>query len=294
MRVTDKMMFDSAGLHAMKARERLDQAIEETSTGRRMQHPADDPAAAGQVSAAKLSFERLDIIRQNAGRAMDELQAGHGALQSASDVLGRARQLAVQLANDSYGAGDRANAAAEIDGIFSQLVGVMNVQVGNRHIFGGFQDDAAPFDIFGAYVGDTGVRQIEIAPSVLQNVSVRADVALKGVGGGTDVFASLTAFATALRSNDTVGIQAALANIDGGIDQVADALTDASTQVSTLETAEQVNLMVRDQVTSQISRLADADIVASSTKLALANRALEAALAAAAKGFELTLVDRLR
>ncbi len=294
MRVTDKMMFDNAAVHTAQARERLERAVEETSTGKRLHHPADDPAAAGQVSAAKLSFERLDMIRQNAGRATDELQAAHGALQSVSDVLGRARQLAVQLANVTYDGPDRANAATEIDGIFAQVVGVMNAQVGNRRIFGGFQDDAAPFAGSGAYLGDAGVRQIEIAPGVRQNVSVRADVALKGVGGGTDVFATLTALATALRSNDTAGIGAAIGSIDSGLAQVAGALTDASTQVSTLTTAAEVNQMVRDQVTSQISRLADADIVESSTKLALANRALEASMAAAAKGFDLSLVTWLR
>jgi flagellar hook-associated protein 3 FlgL len=241
-----------------------------------------------------LSHDRLDAIRQGAGRAVDELQTVHTALLTASEVVARARTLTVQMANDSNNTTDRANAASEVDGMFKQMVGLMNTQVSGRFAFGGFIDNAPPFDNLGAYTGDAGVRQVEIAPGVLEDASVRADVAMKGVGGGVDVFAVLASLATALRGNDRAGLEAALSDLDTGANQITLALTHASNSVAVLETAESVNLLARDQITSELSRLADADIMASSTELALANRALEASLAASQKSFGPTLLDWLR
>ena len=81
-----------------------------------------------------------------------------------------------------------AQSNADRGALSQQIVQLMNTQVAGRYIFGGTKDSAPPFDASGNYVGDGNVRQIEIAPGLLQASSIRADVALKGTGGGIDVF----------------------------------------------------------------------------------------------------------
>lgn len=294
MRVTDKMIYETARRETMNARVRMDQAVAATSTGRRLQHISDDPAAAGLISQSRMSQARLDAIREGVGRASDDLQTMHTALSTASEVVETARTLAVQMANDTYSASDRVGAASAIDGLFEQLVGAMNVQAGNRYLFGGFQDAAAPFDPAGNYLGDTGVRRIEVAPGALDDVSIRADVALKGVSGGVDVFATLGGLATALRGNDQSAIQAALGQLDGATTQVSQALADVSNHADTVIAAEGATRLARDQVTENLARLADVDLTAAASDLALANRALEASLAAAQKSFGRSLLDWLK
>ena len=156
----------------------------------------------------------MNAINQNASRAGDEVDAADSALQSLSDVLARARELAVQMGNDSYSAADRAGAATEIDGLVQQAVTLMNTNVNGRYIFGGNQDQTAPFDTAGNYNGDTAVRQVEVAPGVLEDSSVRADVAVKGVGGGVDLFATLQSLSTALRTNNGDAIRGSLTDLD--------------------------------------------------------------------------------
>jgi flagellar hook-associated protein 3 FlgL len=48
-----------------------------------------------------------------------------------------------------------------------------------------------------------------------------------------------------------------------------------------------------DNEKSNISRMAEADVFESATKLALAQRGLEAALTASARSFDLTLLNKL-
>ena len=153
-----------------------------------MNHPGEDPAAAGVIVSHRMALERFDTIDQTIARAAEEAEVADGALQEVSTLIARARELAVQLGNDTYSNIERAGGAHEIGAIIGQITQLMNTQVAGRYIFGGNIDRTPPFDALGNYSGDTNIRQVEVAPGLMQNQSVRADQALKGAGGGVDVY----------------------------------------------------------------------------------------------------------
>lgn len=293
MRVTDRMIYDNATASTQRARERLEEAVLETSSGRRVTHPGDDPAAATLITQHKLAKERMEAIRRTTGRASDEMGQAWDSLSSVTDILTKAKERAIQFSNASYNATDRTAGAFEMDSLLRSAVGALNAQMGDRYIFGGNKDDAPPFDLAGNYMGDAGVRRIEIAPGVLEDVSVRADVAVKGAGGGVDVLGVLSALATALRNNDPNAVRAQIDGLDASIKQVSQANVEVSATVATLDTAQSVSMTSRDKSESEISSLGDADLVAAATKLQLANHALEAALSASAKSFQMSLLGKL-
>jgi flagellar hook-associated protein 3 FlgL len=240
-----------------------------------------------------VAVSRFESIVQSVNRAADELSAADGALDGVGNVMSRARELAVQLSNSTYSVSERASAATEVNGLLQQTLGLLNTRVGNRYIFGGTLDSAAPFDSTGNYSGDGGVRQVEIAPGVVQNASVRADIAVKGVGGGTDVIATLTALSTALLSNNVAGVQATLSGFDAGITQVATARSGAGSAMSVLDAAAEAGRAGKLAEETTLSHLADADAIEAASRLALAERALDASLTASARSFRLTLLDKL-
>jgi len=293
MRVTDRMMFDTATLNAAKSRDRAQAAMEEVSTGMRVQHPGDDPAVAAAMVRGRQVVDRLNAINQNAGRAGDEVNAADDALQGLANVLARARELTVQMGNDTYSATDRAGAATEVDALLRQAVTLMNRDVNGRYIFGGDQDRTPPFDAAGNYTGDTTVRQVEVAPGVLEDASVRADITVKGVGGGVDLFASLQALSTALTTNNGNGIRGALTNIDAATTQVTTTLAKVGSMGDAFATAQTLATNTRDATIKTVSTQAEADVIESSSKLALANNALNATLTAAAQSFRFSLVDKI-
>lgn len=292
MRVTDRMIYDNATRFSGAARDRMSEASDVASSGIRVSHPGDDPVAAGQIITQVQAKARADAIAQSVSRASDEVNSADQALASLGDTLSRARQLAMQLANGSYTAADRAGAAGEVTSLLSQAVSTLNARVGNRYVFSGTKDDVPPFDPAGNYQGDTQARQVEIAPGLRQDVSVRADVAFKGVNGGVDVLQTLQDLATALAANDVAGVQATLPGFDTGTAQLGAVRSQLGAMGSGLEAAGSVARFASLAAVTATSHLEDADSIEAASKLALAQRALESSLTAAAQSFKLSLLGQ--
>jgi len=294
MRVTSKMSFDLVQAQMMAARDRYTQAQQQVTTGMRVDHPGDDPAAAGVMVSQGIAIQRLDTIDKTTSSAQGEVQTADGALQSVSTLLARAQDLAVQLGNDTYSAAERSAGSQEINSISSQIVQLMNTQVAGRYIFGGNNDSTPPFDATGAYSGDTAVRQIEIAPGLLQASSVRADVTMKGVGGGVDVFATLSTLSTALANDDGAGIRNAVDGISKSTDQVASALTATGGILSAFDSAQQIGSVAKDSAQKVLSAQSEVDIFQATSNLTLAQQALQATLSVTAQSFNVSLLNYLK
>jgi flagellar hook-associated protein 3 FlgL len=294
MRVTDGMMFDQAIRENGRALEQLQRATDRTASGLRVEHPGDDPAAAGLIVSAASAQNRFDAIATTTQRASGELSAADGALNTVSNVLAQAQQLAVQMANSTYSTSQRTAAAAQADALLKQAIASLNSSVDGRYLFGGTLDASPPFDTGGNYLGDTAVRQVEIAPGTLGTASIRADVAVKGVGGGADALTTLQQLSAALAADDPAAVQSLLDPLSRSIDQVAAARSQAGTAMRALDVATSVSQTARDERKKGVSQLAEADVVESATRLAQTQQALEASLTATAKGFQLSLLDFLK
>lgn len=293
MRVSERQIFSQASANAARAREENLRASQEVSSGLRVEHPSDDPAAAAQATQAKLAIARFDAIGTTVKRVADEVQASDGALDTVTTALARARELAVQLSNSTYTAAQRAGAATEVDGLFQQILGALNTKVGARYVFAGHLDAAPPFDATGTYRGDAGVQQVEIAPGVVQAASLRADAAFTTATGGVDVLATVKALSTALSTNNLAGIQGSLTSLDTSVTQVATARSQLGSTMATFDAAGEAARASRDAQTAALGHLQDADAIEASTRLAASERALDAALTAAARSFKMTLLEKL-
>jgi flagellar hook-associated protein 3 FlgL len=296
MRVTDLLIFETAARETGRARERAEAAMRQASTGSRVEQPGDDPAAAGLMQAFAMSSARLEAVSRAAGTAVAELQAADGALESVGNGIVRAQELAVRLANAIYAAPERATGAAEVAGLRAQILAAANTRFGNRWIFGGARDGAQPFDpVSGAYAGDALVRQVEIAPGVLEAASIRADVALGAgnVNGTVDAVDTLNRLEAALNANDPGAVRATLSDLQILVDQIASARAQAGVQMDSFSTATQAAKVAAGDEKTRGDQLGEVDLVESSIRLSMAQRALEASLSASAQSFKLTLLDYL-
>ena len=293
MRVTEAMIYQQTIERANASLLRVSKAQSELSSGLRVQTPADDPQAAGLLVRHKFEQTQIAAIQNGAQSAANELNTASSALTSVSTALARAQVLATQLSNDTYNSTDRAAAATEIDGLFNQVVANLNTRLGDRYIFGGNVDNQPPFAAGGAYQGDIGVRQVEVAPNVYEDSSIRADVAAKGVGGGVDILQTLTDLSSALRANDGAAIRASVASLQTGGNQISAAQSQAGTSVNIFTAAVSTCTQQNTDEAKIISNLGDADVLDASTKLSLAQYALNATLTAASQTLNLSLVSLL-
>ncbi|HNV73008.1 MAG TPA: flagellar hook-associated protein FlgL, partial [Candidatus Ozemobacteraceae bacterium] len=82
----------------------------------------------------------------NASRSVDWLNQTDTALTTIESVLQRARELAVQGANDTLVQEDRDAIAKEINQLMEHLVGVANTDIGGEFLFAGAKVNTKPFD----------------------------------------------------------------------------------------------------------------------------------------------------
>jgi flagellar hook-associated protein 3 FlgL len=293
MRVTETSIYQQTIDRANAALVSVAKAQGQLSSGLRVVQPGDDPQAAGLLVRNKFDQTQITAIQNGAQSAANELNTAGSALGDISTALARAQELATQLGSDTYNADDRAAAATEVDGLFKQVVGSLNTRLGDRYVFGGYVDNQPPFTAAGAYQGDTGVRQVEVAPGVYEDASVRADVAAKGVGGGVDILQTLTDLSSALRANDGDAIRASVTSLQTGSDQISEAQSQTGTSVNIFTSAVSTCTQQNTDETKIISQLGDADVMDASTKLSLAQYALNATLAAASQTLNLSLVSLL-
>src|SRR6185436_3541285 len=128
MRVSDRWMYEHGAMHLQRSREAHQKAIDEVSSGVRVNHPWEDPGAAGRAVQHDSAARQHDAVGTAIARASDELASIDAGYSDVIESLSRARELAVQMSNDSYSASERAGAASEVSGLFQSVIGTLNRQ----------------------------------------------------------------------------------------------------------------------------------------------------------------------
>jgi flagellar hook-associated protein 3 FlgL len=293
VRVTERQIFDRAARASEGARSDLARATGELSSGRRVQRPFDDPAATSRLLRLEAQAERADGIAKSAVAARGELDFADRALDGVELLLTRVKELAVTYANDTYDATAKAQGADEVGGLVRSLTALLNQKLGERFVFAGDLTDQPPFREDGSYLGDDGVRTIELGVGVYEEFSVRADVVIKGAAGGVDVYQALFDLQSALAAGDTDAVRASIGGLDASLRQVSQGRTRVGATTTVVEAAESAVEMLSITTRRTVGEVADVDFVDAASRLQAAQTALQASLEASKRSFSLTLLDKL-
>jgi len=99
----------------------LSKAMEQLSTGKRINSAADDAAGLAITSRMQAQIRGLNQGVRNANDAISMMQTAEGATKEVSNMLERMRELAVQAANDTYATEDRSAIKVEIDELEAEI-----------------------------------------------------------------------------------------------------------------------------------------------------------------------------
>ncbi|WP_019556739.1 flagellar hook-associated protein FlgL [Thiomicrorhabdus arctica] len=126
MRVSTNQ-FQSQGINSIQKHQAdvLDAQLK-LSTGKRVNAASDDPVATNQIHSLNRTMSTIDQYAKNGDFAKSQLVQEETAIADSITQLQRARELAIQMSNDTYSATDRQAAAAEVDQILQQTKGMMN------------------------------------------------------------------------------------------------------------------------------------------------------------------------
>ncbi|ACA60277.1 flagellin domain protein [Candidatus Desulforudis audaxviator MP104C] len=101
-------------------------ALEKLSSGFRINRAADDAAGLAISEQMRGQIRGLGQAVRNAQDGISMVQTAEGALQEIHTILQRMRELAVQAANDTLAASDRAQIQGEVDQLVSEVNRISN------------------------------------------------------------------------------------------------------------------------------------------------------------------------
>lgn len=283
MRVTDNMMNELVTTGMQARREEYFEAQQVASTGLRVNAPSDDPAAASQARETRSIERRASAVMNISDAAIDQLQQVDETLGQVGDVLSQARALAIQGANDSMGAADRATIADDVAALRQQLLSLANTRIDGEYVFGGIAVDAPPFDTAGNYTGAPTLREIEVGPGLRLPTQLSGEDIFGTAPGAVNAFTTLDNLETVLRADDSDAIHSALDDLGTLISQGAAARADAGNSQRALLQARAVAERARDEAVRRRSRLTETNSFDAFSDLMKAETALREAIAIAAR-----------
>ncbi len=281
---------------------RLAKVQEAVASGKRINQLSDDALGAARVLDLKSYATSLDQYVRNIDNANAVLAQTDSALAEVTNVLSRAKEIALLLANDTYSAEDRRQAVSEIHAISQQVQTIGNTKFDGRYIFAGYKNGTAPFSEGGGgivYSGDTNEFHTPTSPSTNLAVTLPGNKVFQGTSltAGTDIFDTLADLETALAANDVNGangIRTQISRLDAAMDQVLSFRTAVAARQNSADVAKESLGSLQLRTTELRSQLEDADLVQVYSELARQQYALEAALQSASRVTQPSLLDYIR
>lgn len=293
IRVTDRMGSLTSALNMAKLRYQADMRQREATTGLRVSEASDDPTNA--TAAMRHDSDRAVVsqCRDNIATGMAELSAADTALGQIGDLLIRAKEIAITMANGDIGAPERQSAGGIISGLRKQVIALGNTKHDGKFIFSGYATGTQPFSSAGVFSGDDNVRNIRATDSLKLEASVSGAQALT-TSGGVDVLGVLDSLSTALSANNITGIRQGLTNMDNAHKQVLTSQTTAGIRAARMIALDSMLDTRHLELTQNRANLADAELTETFSELARAQQALSTTVQISARVLStVTLVDKL-
>jgi len=147
----------------------LDTSLQRLSTGFRINSAKDDAAGLQISNRLTSQINGLNVATRNANDGISLAQTAEGALQQSTSILQRMRDLALQSANGSNGASERAALQAEVSQLQQELNRIAETtSFGGRKILDGsfgsqsFQVGANAYETISVSIGSAATDRIGI------------------------------------------------------------------------------------------------------------------------------------
>ncbi len=249
---------------------RLSRTQMELATGRRILTPSDDPSGAVKSLDLRRYLASNEQFVGNMSVVRARLEQQESTLERVTDLLQRARELAIQGNNGTAGQVARDGIAEEVDQLLEQMLALANAQDSNgEHLFGGLDRTSPAFSRSGGvvtYDGSDVQRQLQVSEDrrMADGETGRA-VFMSVNASGDSAFAIVGALAQGLRAGtDLLNALDDLANINA---DMAVTLESQLSEIQDLDYAEAVARMNRQLVALQASQQSYAKL----TQLSLFN-----------------------
>jgi len=263
--------------------------------------PSDDPAGTAKAIALRAALAANDQASKNIDDGTGWLNTADTALQSSVDTLRQARDLTVQGANTgALNAQGREAIAVQLESLRDTLLSQANTKYQGRLVFAGTSDQALAVTVTpgppatytsNSVAGATVDRRVDASTKIRVDVDGAAAFGADD-GTGTSVFAALDRIAQTLRAGGDVSSE--LTALDDHRDAMLTQLSGVGARQAQVDGAQTRALDTKTTLTEQLGAVEDVDLASTLVDLAAQEVAYKAALGAAARVMQPTLLDFLR
>jgi flagellar hook-associated protein 3 FlgL len=329
-RITSQQQLSVFIDQMFQQRNQLEDVRQEIASGLKIAEASDDPGRAGAVAQFQSTLARLNGHKERITYARNFLENQENSLDSAQEILTRAKEIAAQTANETLGSDERALLQEEVFELRDALVSIANTQYQGRYIYGGGDDDDPPFDlaaggytvpvsgsphdrwVFDAEAGTALTRSVRVSEDDTVRVNSSAQMFAQGISSLERLGRALSGFRTDPEDFTTLPTGAGVAYtfpadyaaqsaaIRGCIDEIQlskDTLEaergDLGSRLNRLDQAKDILENVILRTDEARSNLQSADIFEASANLANLETSLQALLASGARINNLSLLDFL-
>lgn len=334
MRITNRMLVQNVLRNINNNLARMQRFQHQQSSGKVVSRPSDDPIRVTQALYMRSALSEQQQHIKNMKDARNWLDATDTALANASEIIHRAKDLAIRGANGALPQEARDALADEIDELIDHLVQVANTSHTGRYIFAGTKTTQPPFEyVTGfkldadgepiledgnpvkvdrvAYTGNQSLLEWEVSPGVTLEINKPGDNVFGGAmpklgfadedGNIEDeaiatvaLFNTLFELSENLRGSDTDGINKRMTELDIELDNNLSHRATAGAKYRRMEMAIGRAEEAEINTTELLSNLEDIDIAEVNMLLSMQSYVYQASLMTGAKVLQPSLIDFIK
>lgn len=295
MRVTHQLLKNTVIRNVQRNLHNMNRYQDMLSSGKTVTKPSDDPIKIARVMGYNTALDQNQQYQKNIHAARSWVDITDDALHGVTEILHRARELAVAGANDTLSPEARRAIAMEVDELKGVLLQIGNTTYESRHIFAGFQTNKPAFVLRGdpaemQYMGDSGKLTWEVAP----NITIQGNITGDDLFFTSGVLASMEKLSQALHNDDGATVSETINELQAATNYVLDRRASLGAISNGLD-------LSLDKLSSQKinfsrlrSELEDIDFPRTMMNFAVMDTLYRASLAAGARIMQPSLLDFLR
>ncbi len=297
MRISNKMMFDTAQQNLFNLTEELNRANEVVAAQKRILRLSDDPVGLTQVLTMRSSLSNIGQMERNIGLGKNWLAASESAQTQIQNLISDTKALSVQMSSGNVGASNRRHAAGIVENNLKEIVALANSQVDGRYIFAGTNTETAAFTIDGnndvTYNGNNTPFTIKLGRDASTQIGRDGEAVFQpsGAGSGDDIFAVMKDLIGSLQGNDVSGVQTAMTDLDSCFEHISGQIADVGSKMIRMEAKGTLLTDLDISTRERLSLIEEPEITEAIMELKAKEVAYQAALSATSKILQLSIVN---
>jgi len=128
-----------------QSQQALSSALQQVSTGLRVNQPSDDPAAAANMVSSLAESANVDQYTSNVSSVTSQMQTADSAISSVVTSLNAAITMGTSGASGTTSAANKQAIATQVEGVLSSVISQANTSFQGVYLFGGSATSTPPF-----------------------------------------------------------------------------------------------------------------------------------------------------